>query len=183
MKTLVFADRPPSRPISEILAENPDIELIITLWDLYFYDIQELANVTNIPKIGVYGNHCDGRYMETLGIINLHLKTFEYKGVSFMWYEGCVKYKESTMMSTQEFCSRALSSAPKVDVFISHCPPRWVNDNDDPAHYGFDGIREYIDRNHPRYLLHGHTYDFGKFVTKHEETVIRYVEREKIVEL
>ena len=79
MKTLVLADRPPSRPIKEILAENPDIELIITLGDLYFYDIQELANITHIPKIGVYGNHCDGRYMDMLGIINLHLKTFEYK--------------------------------------------------------------------------------------------------------
>lgn len=100
-----------------------------------------------------------------------------------MGYEGCVKYKESTMMSTQEYCSRALSSAPKVDVFISHCPPRWVNDNDDSAHFGFDGIREYMDRNHPRYLLHGHTYDFGKFVARYGETEIQYVEREKIIEL
>ncbi len=58
-----------------------------------------------------------------------------------------------------------------------------MNDNDDPAHYGFDGIREYVDRNHPKYLLHGHTYDFGKFVTRYEETEIRYVEKEKIIEL
>lgn len=79
MKTLVLADRPPSRPIKEILTDNPDIELIITLGDLYFYDIQELANVIHIPKIGVYGNHCDGRYMDILGITNLHLKTFEHR--------------------------------------------------------------------------------------------------------
>lgn len=61
------------------------------------------------------------------------------------------------------------------DIFDNHCPPRGVNANEDMGHYGFEGIREYLDRNHPRYLLHGHTYDFGKFVTRHGETEIWYV--------
>lgn len=183
MKVLAIADRAPTKPLAQILAENPDLDIIITLWDLYYYDIQALADVRNIPKIGVYGNHCDGRYMETLGIGNLHLKWTKIDGISFMGYQWCVKYKESVLQSTQEECSVAMESAPRADVFISHCPPRWINNNDDSAHYGFEWLLEYIDRTSPKYFLHGHTYDDGKFMTRYKDTEIVYVHREAIINL
>lgn len=87
MKILFFADRPPDKPIKKILEENPGVELIVTLGDLYSFDISELAEITDIPKIGVYGNHCDGRYMETLGIENMHLKFRDFGGVRFFGYQ------------------------------------------------------------------------------------------------
>lgn len=40
------------------------------------------------------------------------------------------------------------------DILITHCPPRGINDNTDPAHIGFDGLREYVDRVSPRYVFH-----------------------------
>lgn len=183
MKVLILADRPPTRPIKEIISDNPGIQLIITLGDLYYYDIQVLAEITDIPKIGVYGNHCDGRYMESLGITNMHLANKTIEGISFFGYQGCVKYKESVLQSTQEYCQKVMKWVPRYDVLITHCPPRGLNDNDDPAHYGFDGLREYVDRVSPRYVLHWHTYDFGKFVDQYRDTKIVYVEREKIMEI
>lgn len=59
MKILFFADRAPDKPIRQILEENPGIDLIVTLGDLYYFDISGLAEIKDIPKIGVYGNHCD----------------------------------------------------------------------------------------------------------------------------
>jgi hypothetical protein len=184
MKILLIADQNTSKPIPEIMGEHPDIELIITLGDLYQFDIQALADIVHIPKIGVYGNHCDGRYMEPLGIKNLHLATFGYRGLTFMGYEGCVRYKPfGDLQSTQEECAMRMKCAPKVDVFISHCPPRGINDNTDSVHFGFDALREYVDTNSPRFFFHGHTYEDGRFVERYKDTRMVYVTREKIMEI
>ena len=87
MKALVIADQPTSRSIKEILVENSDIELIITLGDLSYEILVELKDIFHIPKIGVYGNHCDGTYMEKLGIANLHLRRGVCKGITFGGYQ------------------------------------------------------------------------------------------------
>lgn len=87
MKTLVLTDQPASRSIKEILADNPDIELIITLGDLSYEILADLKDIFHIPKIGIYGNHCDGTYMERLGITNLHLRAGVYKGITFGGYQ------------------------------------------------------------------------------------------------
>ncbi len=122
--------------------------------------------------------------MERLGIKNLHLATFEYQGFTFMGYEGYVRYKPfGDLQSTQEECTARMENAPKVDVFISHCPPRDINDNTDSVHFGFDALREYIDTNSPKYFFHGHTYDDGRFVERYKDTQIVYVTQEKIFEM
>ncbi len=51
LKILLIADQSTRKTIPEIMAEEPDIELIITLGDLYYFDIQALADITHIPKI------------------------------------------------------------------------------------------------------------------------------------
>jgi predicted phosphodiesterase len=63
MKTLVIADRNPKINIPDIVAQNK-IDLVITLGDLTREDILGLTLVNKIPKIGVYGNHDSGSYME-----------------------------------------------------------------------------------------------------------------------
>lgn len=139
--------------------------------------------MTHIPKIGVYGNHCDGGYMEALGILNLHLSPKEINGISFIGYQGCVKYKESDLQTTQEYCQNVMGSVPRYDVLITHCPPRGINNNDDPAHIGFDWLREYVDRVSPKYVFHGHTYDKGDFIEKYKDTEVIYVHQERIIDI
>lgn len=168
MKILLIADRPPKRPIQEILGTT-SIDLIVTLGDLESSELRGLERVTNIPKIGVYGNHCSGLYFDSLGIQNMHMQTFEYRGVTFGGFEGCVRYKESSVakMYTQEEASAMLATFPHVDVMLSHCPPFGVNDDQtDIAHTGFIGLREYVQREKPSHLFHGHTYPTEKTLVR-----------------
>lgn len=181
MKILAISDRAPDN-LRETLA-NDYFDLIITLGDLSYFDIKELE-FTNIPKIGVYGNHCTRGYMELLGIKNMHLTTFEFGGMTFGGFEWCVRYKPGNhVMYTQYEATEMLKNFPKVDVFLSHCPPRGINDNDDEPHHGFDAIRSYLDVHSPKILMHGHTYDYWNFVSKYKNTQIFYIEKERIIEI
>jgi len=104
--------------------------LICTLGDLDYFSLQELEKVTNIPKIGVYGNHCSGNYFDSLGIHNLHLNTFKHTRLVFGGFEGSICYKESAYakMYTQEEAEEMLKDFPAVDVILAHSPPYGIND-------------------------------------------------------
>ncbi|MFZ1483767.1 MAG: metallophosphoesterase [Candidatus Saccharimonadales bacterium] len=185
MKALVIADRRPDIDIgATIAAEN--IELVITLGDLTREDILALADIQHIPKIGVYGNHDSGTYMPELGIWDMHLKTWDYKGLKFGGFQGCVRYKVNpdAIMCTQDEATSLMQNFPAVDVFISHCPPRGINDEEEIAHQGFNALRQYIDDQQPKLWLHGHTYPTDETVIKqHGSTRIEYVYRHKIIVL
>lgn len=135
--------------------------MIITLGDLTREDILQLEQVNTIPKIGVYGNHDSGMYMPELGIWDMHLKVWDFQGLRFGGFQGCVRYKENPdaiMCTQQEATTQLMVNFPKVDVFLCHCPPRGINDEEEIAHQGFDALRDYIEREQPKVLLHGHTY-------------------------
>lgn len=85
MKILVIADRPPREKIKDIINKN-QIDLICTLGDLDQHSLTDLADIVDIPKLGIYGNHDSGMYFEPLGIKNMHLETFEYQGLVFWWF-------------------------------------------------------------------------------------------------
>ena len=51
---------------------------------------------------------------------------------------------------TQRKASRLARRLPAAEVLLCHCPPRGINDDqDDPAHIGFDGLRDWVDRHQP----------------------------------
>jgi len=186
MKVLAIADRPPTRSILETV-KNEGIELIITLGDLDFYSLRELEMIIEIPKIGVYGNHDSGTYFESLGIKNLHLEIFEYGGLKFGGFEGSHKYKESShaKMYTQEEASELMEGFGKVDVLITHSPPLGINDEPQSStHQGLLALKDYLEEEHPKYLLHGHTYPTeANLVTRYEDTEIMYIYQDKVIEL
>lgn len=167
MNILAIADRRPKISIPDVVRDS-NVELIITLGDLTVEDIIQLKEVNDIPKIGVYGNHDSGMYMPGLGIWDMHLKIWDYKGLRFGGFQGCVRYKDNpdAIMYTQQEARQLMANFPAVDVFLCHCPPRGLNDEEETAHQGFEALREYIEQQPPRLLLHGHTYPS-------EETVIR----------
>lgn len=186
MKILAIADKKPKESIASILEIN-NVDLICTLGDLDQYSISELASINHIPKIGVYGNHCSGTYFEPLGITNMHLKTFEYGGLVFGGFEGCVRYKDDpyAKMYTQEEAVVLLKDFPRVDVMLVHCPPYGVNDEPgELAHQGYKALRDYIEQKKPKYLLHGHTYPMADtLVRRHADTEIIYVQKDKLIDL
>ena len=185
MKALVIADRGPKINLTET-ARSEAVDLIITLGDLERHDILGLEQITWIPKIGVYGNHCSGSYMDELGLMNMHMATWEYGDLRFGGFQGCVRYKENpdAIMYTQDEASMMLASFPPVDVFICHCPPRGINDEEELAHQGFEGLRAYIDRTPPKLLMHGHTYPTDETIVRQlGSTRIEYVHKWRIIEI
>ena len=186
MIILAIADRPPRESILETLKKYP-VDLICTLGDLDFATLHELKDVTDIPKIGVYGNHCSGTYFEGLGIKNMHLQTFEFGGLTFGGFEGCVRYKEDRYapMCTQEEATERMQGFPRVDVMLSHCPPYGINDEpDEISHQGFKALRAYLEEQKPKAWLHGHTYPTeDNIVTEYNGTRIIYIEADKVVEI
>ncbi len=184
MQILAIADRPPREKIERILDRNP-VELICTLGDLDQFSLAELENITDIPKLGVYGNHDSGLYFERLGIRNMHCTTFEHHGLVFGGFEGSVRYKNDpdAALYTQEEAAELLKNFPRVDVMLVHCPPYGVNDEpDDLAHQGFKALRTYVEKKKPKHLLHGHTYPTAdSLITRLGDTEIVYVYGDKIV--
>ena len=110
MKCLVVADRNPGVDLAK-LAEDEGVDLIISLGDFERSTLLPLRRTT-IPKIGVYGNHDAGEYMNEIGMLNLHMHTWKYKDYSFGGFQGCVRYKENpqAIMYTQEEEDRMLAA-------------------------------------------------------------------------
>lgn len=185
MNILALADR---RPKIDILqnVHNNSMDVVIILCDLTREDILPLELITSIPKIGVYGNHDSGNYMNELGIWDMHLKIRDFNGLKFGGFQGCVRYKDNpdAIMYTQEQAPEMMDGFPKVDIFISHCPPRGINDEEEVAHQGFSALRSYLDSRQPKAWLHGHTYPTKEQETKiHGATRIEYVYEYKLITL
>jgi hypothetical protein len=156
VRVLAFADEQPPVDAAELVARNrPDA--VITLGDLRPGWIASLATL-DLPRLGVHGNHDGEHELMALGIRDLHLSRAEVGGWSFAGFEGCVRYRDGPHQYTQEEAAALAPRLPPADVLLCHCPPRGVNDEpDDPAHVGFVALREWVELNQPRYLLHGHT--------------------------
>ena len=159
LRALALADEAPYVPIERLLARG--VDLVLCLGDLTRQDLEPLADV-QLPKLGVFGNHDDGGEFEGLGIESVHLRRVEVCGLSFGGFSGSHEYrpaKGQRLMWSQKQASKLLRRFEHVDVMLAHSPPLGINDDaDDPAHVGLEGLRDYVEREHPAMLLHGHTY-------------------------
>ena len=148
MRVLALADRPFHADVAK-LAANYDVDAILTLGDLQPSWLESLDKCCQ-PKLGVYGNHDDEPYMTWFGIDDLHLNRIDLdSGVSFSGFEGCVSLpalRASAAVGpsyTQRQAKKLIRKLPAADVLLCHCPPRGVNDDpDDPAHIGFEALRD-----------------------------------------
>lgn len=62
-----------------------------------------------------------------------------------------------------------------VDVFLTHSPPRHLQDREDPCHQGFTCFRWFLKKFRPKYMVHGHIhlYDLQEpRITHYHETEI-----------
>lgn len=152
MKILVVSDT----YVPEPLEKEKDVDLVISCGDLTRQDIE----IYTKPVIGVYGNHCDGKYLEELGKVNLHLKVHEINGIKFGGFESCRDYKfqENMKLYSDEEVDNLLKDFPPVDVFVSHSTPNGVLDIlGDPVHMGFFAFNDYIKKHKPKIWLCGHS--------------------------
>lgn len=160
MRVLVIADTAPQLGMSlPDFVHNHHLDAVITAGDLSHYKLTGIDDVA-VPTMGVYGNHCTRGYLEKLSVHNLHLSTATVGGISFTGIEGCVRYKRDTQAAlyTQEEYRRLVAELPAADVLVTHCPPRGINDHEDPAHIGIEALNDWLRQVQPSVLIHGHTY-------------------------
>jgi Icc-related predicted phosphoesterase len=183
VRILALADEPPpADPAGLVEANKPD--LVVTLGDLKPDWIDSLRKV-GVPRIGVHGNHDGPDELAPLGVRDLHLAQIEIDGWTFAGFDGCVRFSAGPHQYTQEEAAAMAAHLPAADVLVCHCPPFGVNDEpDDPAHVGFRGTREWVERHEPRYVVHGHTTpDPRRRVHRLGGTTVEWVRGARIIEL
>jgi uncharacterized protein len=188
MRLLALADRPFHADPQKLAAQHR-VDAVVCLGALQPSWLETLDRL-QLPKFGVYGNHDDEPYMDWFGIENLHMRRVELDGgPAFAGFEGCVAYRRSGTkigpQYSQRQARRLARRLPPADVLVCHCPPRGVNDDpSDPAHIGFDALRDWVDKHQPRWLLHGHVHPVPVGLTERVgDTRVVYVNGARVLEL
>jgi Icc-related predicted phosphoesterase len=108
------------------------------------------------------------------GSVNADGRVIDVAGLRVAGLGGCRRYSAGPNQYTDaQFSRRAarlraaarwrgLRDRRKVDVLITHAPPRGVDDDDDdPVHRGFGALHGLVGALRPTVLLHGHTHPSG----------------------
>ncbi len=153
MTLLVIADD------EALLNKLPDVhaDVLVSCGDLPDQTILLAARRGHCRHIlAIKGNH-DSSGAFGMPIVDLHLHSHTIRGITFGGFCGAWKYKpKGNYLFEQPEVESALTAFPRVDVFVTHNSPRMIHDRDDEVHTGFNAFNNYIDRTHPRWLLHGH---------------------------
>lgn len=169
MKILSVSDKVDKQllvPNSSCLPARPD--LILACGDLPPEYLTELRELYGVPLYFVEGNH-DIRYHASppTGCTNIHAKIVREQGIRIMgfsgsrWYNGGInQYTEPEMKKIVRSLWFQLLQLPKVDIIISHAPPRFIHDKDDPCHKGFRSFVSLIEKQKPAWFIHGHIHAF-----------------------
>jgi hypothetical protein len=167
-------------------------ELILACGDLPFDYLRYLTDALDVPLVFVAGNHDPdltgyrtSRAGLTLraglpatapwppGAVNADGRIVDVLGLRLAGLGGCLRYNAGpNQYSDAQFARRARALAlrarwrgrdgRRVDVLLTHAPPRGVGDGDDPSHRGFSALPALVSRLRPRLLLHGHIHPYGQ---------------------
>lgn len=143
-----------------------EYDLIISCGDLNPKYLSFLVTMARCPLLYVHGNH-DGRYLQTppegCDCIDDHVVV--YNGLRILGLGGCLQYRPGPHQYTEkEMRSRIrrlrwqVKRLGGVDMVVTHAAPAGLGDAEDPAHWGFESLRELLDTYHPPYLVHGHVH-------------------------
>jgi Icc-related predicted phosphoesterase len=182
VRVLALADKPP--PLDPaLMAEQMGADAVVCLGDLDRAWIEPLAHL-HLPRVGVHGNHDEPGLLREVEVQDLDGRRTSLGGMTFAGFEGCVRYGHGGPYHyTQREASKRARRLPAAEVLLTHCPPRGINDDpDDPAHVGFEGLLEWVQRHRPRHLLHGHTHPIGgRVMRRFEDTRVHWISGARMV--
>jgi len=177
MKILTVSDRVEPMLYDHFDLKNfPGVEMILSCGDLPPEYLSFLVSAFNVPLYYVRGNH-DIRYGTSPpeGCVDLNGRLAEISGLTILglegsrWYNGGpVQYTESQMKRRINGMRLKIWWQKGIDIVITHAPPRYIHDAEDPCHRGFKSFRTLIDRHQPAYFIHGHIHTL---FTKPEQRV------------
>lgn len=141
-------------------------DLIISCGDLKSDYLSFLVTMARCPVVYVHGNH-DGHYDQRPpeGCDCIDDGIIEFNGVKILGLGGCLRYHPGPYQYTEKQMRQRirklyfkLKLLGGVDIVVTHSPAEGLGDADDPAHWGFEALREFLDKYHPAYMLHGHVH-------------------------
>lgn len=163
----------------------PEIDLVLAAGDLAGSYLEFVATKLTCPVVYVHGNHNNemlienGIPREPGGVINAHGRVLEVAGLTIAGWGGVPKYREKgdgqyTPMEAwtgfrrldAQLTVRRLKRKRPVDILLTHAPPLGPHAGKDFAHRGCPEISRFMERYHPKLVVHGHIHEYeGK---KHE---------------
>lgn len=143
-----------------------EFDLILSCGDLNAKYLSFLVTMARCPVLYVHGNHDTGYASnppEGCDCIDDAIVTFN--GLRILGLGGCRRYHAGEHQYTEAQMRRRIARLKwkihrlgGIDIVVTHAPPEGLGDDDDPAHWGFAVLREFLDRYHPQYLIHGHVH-------------------------
>lgn len=145
------------------------IDLIIACGDLPPEYLTSLRACYDVPLYYVLGNH-DLRYdtAPPVGCSCIHRQLVVHNGLRIVglsgsrWYNGNINQYTEREMAVFIRGMWFKLWRKGVDMVITHAPPRYIKDADDPCHKGFHAYRNLIKRYSPHFLIHGHIHKLFK---------------------
>lgn len=143
-----------------------EYDLIISCGDLKAKYLSFLVTMARCPVLYVHGNH-DTHYLQEPpeGCDCIDDRLVIYNGVRILGLGGCRKYHPGPFQYTERQMRRRIARlrrtirrAGGVDIVVTHAPAEGLGDGDDPAHWGFAALREFLDKYRPKYMFHGHVH-------------------------
>lgn len=141
-------------------------DLIISCGDLKSSYLSFLVTMARCPVLYVHGNH-DGHYAHKppLGCDCIDDALVVYNGLRILGLGGCRRYNNGPHQYTDSQMRKRIRKlywkirrVGGVDLVVTHAPAEGLGDAEDPAHWGFNALRELLDRYQPKYLCHGHVH-------------------------
>ena len=141
-------------------------DLILACGDLKASYLSFLVTMARCPVLYVHGNH-DTRFDKNPpeGCDCIDDSIVVYNGLRILGLGGCRKYHPGEHQYTEKQMRMRIFKLKwkirmlgGIDIVVTHAPPEGLGDDDDPAHWGFAALREFLDQYHPRYLIHGHVH-------------------------
>ena len=155
-----------------------EYDLILSCGDLKADYLSFLVTMGRAPLLYVHGNH-DTSYDRhpPEGCDCIDDKIVVYNGIRILGLGGCLRYHPGAYQYTEKDMRRRIARLRfhlwrlgGVDIVVTHAPPKGVGDAEDPAHRGFQALRDLLDKYHPTYLLHGHVHTSYGYQVQREHT-------------
>jgi Icc-related predicted phosphoesterase len=167
MKFLVISDSHGGYKETDLQGEQ--IDAVLLLGDIDYYEVRKIDEAFHGPKFGVLGNHDGPDYFEGTGIVNLHGKVIEFKGLTIGGFEGCPRYNKRAFGQYEDGQVKAfIESFSHLDILISHANPMQdIKADETDPHRGFADFTDALMDGKVDHLIHGHlhqaiTYGLGE---------------------
>jgi len=153
-----------SYPMERLKEMFRDIDFIISAGDLSNTYLDYLFTTLNKDILYVNGNHVYRTSHDISFCKNIDGKVIKYKGLKIFGLGGSKKYSyEPNQYSELEMIQKIISNLGylifgKLDIMVTHAPPRHIHDKEHFVHQGFKIFHKIIEYFKPKLWIHGHTH-------------------------